>query len=101
VDARITSLRVCLFALAVEVIIARKRFDNEQKVERIVCGMMLRMIISGFEQYSIKKIDFCMRRVGIEYVYVLAQTVASTLSVLCLDFIDLTEEEDDDSACFC
>jgi hypothetical protein len=86
---------------AVELIVARKRFNNEQAMGRFISGMMLKRIVFGFEQYSIKKLNIDMRRIGIDYLCVMAQTVAPTLSILGLEFKQPAEpgepaEEDDE-----
>jgi hypothetical protein len=80
---------------AVEVILEMKKFDDEREMERFFCGMQLKKIVFGFEQYSIKDLD--MRQIGIDYIRVMAQTVARTLSSLCLRFKRPAEEEDDES----
>jgi hypothetical protein len=51
---------------AVELIFARKRFNNEQVTGRFISGMMLKTIVFGFEQYSIKRLDLEIRRIGID-----------------------------------
>jgi hypothetical protein len=85
---------------AAELIVAQKEFDNDQAMERFVCGMMLKSIVFGFEQYSIKRLGLIMHRIGIEHVRLMAKTVAPTLSTLSLQFHD-PEEEDDDSDLDC
>jgi hypothetical protein len=86
---------------AVEVIVDQKKFDDQREIERFMCGMQLKSIVSGFEQYSIKKLDLDMRRIGIEYVRVMAQIVAPTLSILCLCFKESTDEDDDETDLDC
>jgi hypothetical protein len=86
---------------AVEVIIGEKRFDNERNIERFVCGMKLKSIVFGFEQYSIKNLYLDMYRIGIDHVRVMAQIVAPILSILCLNFQEPTEEEDEESDLNC
>jgi hypothetical protein len=78
------------------VIIATKGFNNDREMESFVCEMMLKTIVFGFEQCSIKRLDLEIRRIGIEYVCVMAQTVAPTLSILGLEFEEPTEEEDEE-----
>jgi hypothetical protein len=86
---------------AAELILAQKRFDNEREMEGFVCGMQLKSIVSGFEQYSIKKLDLEIRRIGIEYIRMLSPIVAPTLSILCLYFQEPAEEEDEESVLEC
>jgi hypothetical protein len=86
---------------AVELIVARKRFNNEQAMGRFFCGMMLKAIVFGFEQYSIKRLGLGMHRIGIDYAHVMAQIVAPSLSILCLNFQEPTEEEDEESGLNC
>jgi hypothetical protein len=71
---------------AIELIITQKRFDDQRAMASFACGMQLKSIIFGFEQYSIKTLDIVMRRVGKEYTGVIAQVVAPSLSSLRLDF---------------
>jgi hypothetical protein len=86
---------------AVEVILEMKRFDDEREMERFFCGMQLKTIVFGFEQYSIKKLDLDMRRIGIEFIRVMAQIVAPTLSILGLEFEEPAEEDDEETDLEC
>jgi hypothetical protein len=86
---------------AVEVIVAQKEFDDQRDMERFVCGMQLKSIVSGFEQYSIKTLYLDMRRISKDYVCVMAQTVAPTLSILCLCFKEPAEEDDEETDLEC
>jgi hypothetical protein len=69
---------------AVESILAQKRFDNQRGWERFICGMQLKTLVSGLDQYAIKNLDLCIDRVVNEYAHVIARFVAPTLSSLCL-----------------
>jgi hypothetical protein len=82
---------------AVEVILAKKRFEDEQAMGRFICGMQLKKIVSGVEQNSIKKLDLDMKRVGVEYVRMIAPIVAHNLSTLNLEFKFPSDEEGDES----
>jgi hypothetical protein len=79
---------------AVESIIAIKRFDNERDMGRFVCGMQLKSIVFGFEQYSIKKLHLSIPQIRIEHVRMLSPIVAPTLSSLFLRFVDEDDESD-------
>jgi hypothetical protein len=82
-----------------ELIIATKRFDDQRDMDSFVCGMQLKSIVSGFEQYSIKNLYLNMHRNRIEHVRVMAQIVAPTLSGLGLDF-ECPQEEESDLDCY-
>jgi hypothetical protein len=83
---------------AIELILAQKqRFEDQRAMERFISGMMLKSIVFGFEQYSIKRLDLYMHQIGIDHARVIAQIVAPTLSILCLCFKEPTEEEVDES----
>jgi hypothetical protein len=86
---------------AAELIITQMRFDDDQAMARFVCGMQLKSIVFGFEKYSIKKLDLDMPHVGIDYVRVMAQTVAPTLSSLCLRFEEPSAEDVEESDLDC
>jgi hypothetical protein len=48
--------------------------------------MRLKSVVSGFEQYSIKKLYLDMSWVGNEYARILSTVVTHTLSSLALEF---------------
>jgi hypothetical protein len=82
---------------AVEVILAKKGFEDEREMGRFICGMQLKTIVSGFEQNSIKKLELDMIQVGADHVRMIAPFVASTLSTLHLKFKNPRLEEDGES----
>jgi hypothetical protein len=63
-----------------------KLFNTENKMERFVCGMQLKTIVSGFGKFSIKNLDLYMRRVGGGVVFVMSQVVSYSLTSLVLRF---------------
>jgi hypothetical protein len=69
----------------VEPLVSYKYFDNQREIERFFCGMQLKKIVFGFDQYTIKQLDLIMLRVGIEYARVLADAAAHTLTSLRID----------------
>ncbi len=74
-----------------EVYLAQKPFYNQLKMERFLCGMQLKSIVSGFEAvWSIKKLDIYLHQVGIVHIRMIAQIVASTLSSLTIRSVDDT-----------
>jgi hypothetical protein len=85
----------------VELTVAQKCFNDEQAMESFFCGMILKSIVFGFDQYSIKSLDLDLNRVGIDYIRVMAQVVATSLSSLCLRFEDTAEEDEEESDLDC
>jgi hypothetical protein len=72
---------------AAELILDMKRFVNSRAIESFACGMMLKNLVFGFDQYSIKKLDLEIP-IEVDHAYMMAQVVSRTLSSLSLYFVN-------------
>jgi hypothetical protein len=69
---------------AAELIVEGKSFYNVHSMVKLFCGMQLKTIVCGFDQYPIKKLELCVYRVGEGYIRLIAKAVSSSLSFLIL-----------------
>jgi hypothetical protein len=76
---------------AAELFVIDIGFKNEQKIEKVVCGMLLKSIVSGLSHYSIKTVFIDVCQVGVEHIASII-SVAPTLSSLALQMGDDNED---------
>jgi hypothetical protein len=86
---------------AAELLVNQKRFRIAKMMTRFFCGMRLKTIVPGFDQYSIKRLDLDMSRVGIEYAHIMAKLVSHSLSSLILIFKEENGEDEHENVLDC
>jgi hypothetical protein len=72
--------------VAQELIHSRQVFGKDRKVEKFLCGFQLQSLVFGMGNISINRLEIEIKFVGRENAVMLAREVASSLSILQLDF---------------
>jgi hypothetical protein len=67
-------------------------FENEERIEASLCGLLLHSLVLGFKSFSIKNLELNARVVGNEYIPTIIRFVAPTLSNLSLTFKPFTTD---------